>query len=99
MADATCVCGLQSSSNANVARSAFLAVCSRCGETTVRREKGPVGQFYVPAVWLARQPSSQPGKTTNMNNSLAGARIRLALSLTHILHVWARGEEDEEEFR
>lgn len=34
-----------------------------------------------------------------MNNSSAGTRIRLALSLTHILHVWARGEEDEEEFR
>lgn len=70
--------------------------------TTVREEKGPVGQFSVPAVWLARLPPSRPGKkkkTTNMNNSLAGARIRLALSLTHILHVWARGDEDEEEFR
>lgn len=72
------------------------------GTTTVREgKKGPAGQFSVPAVWLARRPAGQltRKKTTNMNNSSAGARIRLALSSTHILHVWASGEEDEEEFR
>lgn len=64
--------------------------------TTVREEKGPVGQSpSPPSGW----PASRPGKTTNMNNSSPGACTRLTLSLTHILHVWASGEEDEEEFR